>query len=73
MIPNINKREWTALMEGQLNPRLTSLSLKLKLNSLRMNVKKGKMTVKEGVEALHKYCSAKPQIYAKDIAAIFNR
>lgn len=71
MIPNIRRHEWKDLLSGTINPKLNSLSLKLKLNNLRMGVRTKKMTVDEAVQEIHSYCASNTKMYSKDLKTIF--
>ena len=73
MIPDVNRREWKDLLLGNINPKLSSLSLKLKLNALKMKLKSKKLSISEAVTTIHAYCSSNPKIYSKDLNAIFKR
>jgi hypothetical protein len=71
MIPNFNKKEWEDLLLNKEVPLLRSLSLKLKLASLKSNIRIEKATVSEAVLELHAYCAANQKLYKKDLELIF--
>jgi hypothetical protein len=71
MLPSSNKKEWKNLLLSKEVLSLKSLSLKLKLASLKANIKIEKATVDEAVSELHAYCAANEKLYAKDLELIF--
>jgi len=73
MIPDPNKEEWKKLLLNKEVPLLKSLSLKLKLASLKANIKIEKATVAEAAFELHKYCTANQKLYTKDLELIFKK
>ncbi|MFK7799827.1 MAG: hypothetical protein AB8E82_20395 [Aureispira sp.] len=70
MASNIDKEKWYALLNADEVPKLHSLSLKLKLSSLKTQVKIENITLDEAVEKLHNYCISNKKMYAKDLASI---
>lgn len=72
MLPSITKSEWGDLLQGKISPRLSSLSLQLKLNALKNSLKTGKSTLQAAIETLYKYCSANVKMYENDLKTIFN-
>lgn len=72
MIPISNRKEWRDVLTGASTPNLSSLSLKLKIASLKANVKINHITLEEAAEALHQYCAANEKMYQKDLSTIFN-
>lgn len=72
MLPSSNEKKWRDLLLSKDVPPLKSLSLKLKLASLKANIKIEKATVHEAVLELHAYCAANEKLYAKDLDLIFN-
>lgn len=73
MIPDIQRKEWRDLLTDAPPPPLSSLSFKLKLSSLKSNLKIDQITLEEAVEALYQYCAANEKIYQKDLYIIFNQ
>lgn len=71
MIPSSSRKEWESLLVNKDIPPLKSLSLKLKLASLKANIKIEKMTLSEAVLELHNYCEVNQNLYVKDLALIF--
>lgn len=71
MVPSVNEKEWKSLLVDDDIPSLKSLSLKLKLASLKANVKIEKMTLEEAIIDLHAYCVANAKLCAKDLNLIF--
>lgn len=73
MIPSSNKKEWEDLLLNKKVPPLKSLSLKLKLASLKANIKIEKATVAEAALELYAYCAANEKLYRKDLELIFKK
>ena len=71
MLPNSNEKEWKDLLLNREVPALKSLSLKLKLASLKANIKIEQATVTEAILELHAYCAANQKLYKKDLELIF--
>jgi len=71
MIPDIRKGEWADILSDSLNPKLTSFSLQMKVNTLKLNVKLQKMSLVDAVSELHKFVSSNEQMYQKDVNTIF--
>ncbi|WMX15197.1 MULTISPECIES: hypothetical protein [unclassified Aureispira] len=73
MVPNLNEKEWKDLLLNDDAPPLKSLSLKLKLSSLKANIKIEKTTLAEAISELYNYCVANEKLCAKDLALIFKK
>lgn len=73
MIPNSDKKEWHNLLTVKETPPIKSLSLKLKLASLKANIKIENITLSEAIIELHDYCTANEKMYTKDLETIFNQ
>ncbi len=71
MIPSINQAQWSLLLQGKLMPKLSSLSLQLKISALQVAVKSGKTALVDAVKQLYDYCVANPKMYEKDLEKIF--
>jgi len=71
MASNLDKKKWYALLNATEVPQLHSLSLKLKLSSLKAQIKIENITIDEAAERLHNYCTNNPKMYAKDLENIF--
>ena len=71
MIPDIRKGEWADILSDSLNPKLTSFSLQMKVNTLKLNVKLQKTSLVDAVSELHKFVSSNEQMYQKDVNTIF--
>ena len=71
MVPNAAREEWRRLLTATEVPPLHSLSLKLKLGSLRANVKIETITLEKAIQELRQYCAANEAMYAKDLSSIF--
>ena len=71
MIPDIRKGEWADILSDSLNPKLTSFSLQMKVNTLKLNVKLQKTSLVDAVYELYKFVSSNEQMYQKDVNTIF--
>jgi len=71
MLPKFNEKEWKDLLLNKEIPPLNSLSLKLKLASLKANIKIEKATLMEATVELHAYCAANEKLHSKDLKLIF--
>ena len=71
MVPEISRSEWAALITEGVSPKITSLSLQLKINSLRLDYKLQKVNLKDAIADLHKFCQAKENMHQKDLDFIF--
>jgi len=72
MVPEISRREWEDIVSGKINPKLTSLSLQMKLNNLQLSIRLKKTDVKYAAIELHSFCSEREKMYEKDLNMIFN-
>lgn len=70
MVPELDRKKWQALLTDQTTPTLYSLSLKLKLSSLKAQIKIEHITINEAIEVLHNYCMSNKKMYAKDLENI---
>lgn len=71
MIPDMNRKEWADLLTDKIQPPLSSLSLQMKLNSLKFAVKYDKTDLSAAVADFHRFCNGNLQMYQKDVNAIF--
>lgn len=71
MSSDFDKEKWYAVLSSDEIPKLHSLSLKLKLSSLRTQVKIENITLDEAVDKIHNYCINNTKMYAKDLENIF--
>ena len=71
MIPEIKRQEWKDLITNKINPELSSFSLKMKINSVRLYVSTGKMSLDEAVKDLYALCVKYEKIYADDLDKVF--
>ena len=72
MIPDANKIEWSQLVSGAIQPTISSLSLQLKINALKLDYKLTKIDLKTAAYELQKFCQLNEKIHQKDINNIFN-
>ena len=70
MIPELDRKKWQDLLTASTTPQLYSLSLKLKLSSLKAQIKIEHMTLHKAVEQLHSYCMNNKKMYKKDLQNI---
>lgn len=70
MVPELDGKKWQNLLTDQVAPKLHSLSLKLKLSSLKTQIKIENITLNEAVEQLHHYCMSNKKMYVKDLENI---
>jgi len=72
MIPDKSRKEWKEMISGKFDSQLTSLSLKLKLNSLKLDCFKLKIKdVDTAANDLHSFCTANELLCSKDLNNIF--
>ena len=71
MIPYKKRPEWADLIKKKIDPDISNLSLRLKIDSLYQNYKHGEMTLEAAIEDLHELCERYEKYYAKDLARIF--
>lgn len=72
MIPDKNQQEWGDLLTDQIKPRISCLSLQMKVNSLKFAVKYNKIDLKTAISDIHNFCVANEQKYQNDVNIIFN-
>ncbi|NJK84618.1 MAG: hypothetical protein HC906_00170 [Bacteroidales bacterium] len=72
MVPDKKKPEWKDLITGNSNHKISSFSLQMKINSLRLVYQYGKITIDQAVEDLYQTCQKFERIYQHDIDTIFN-
>lgn len=70
MVSELDRKKWQALLTDETTPKLYSLSLKLKLASLKAQIKIEHITLDKAVEILHNYCMSNKKMYAKDLENI---
>lgn len=73
MIPSIRRKEWRELVTGSIDPRISSHSLKIKLNSIRKNVVQGTMSTDNAVMDLFVECKTHFDLYRNDLHHIFKK
>jgi hypothetical protein len=71
MIPDKNQKEWAMLIEGSLNPKLSSFSFQMTVNSLRSGYRIHAVTMEAAVEELVSTIKKYEKQYQKDLKAIF--
>jgi hypothetical protein len=71
MVPDISKQEWVELVAGETVPRLTSLSLQMKLNAIRLDLKLKRIDQKTAATIMYDACVKNEKAYEKDLIAIF--
>jgi len=73
MIPDISQKEWQEAIKGNINDKLSSFSLQMKINSLSRQFKSGLINMDRAVKELHEMCVKYEKIYAEDLDKIFKR
>lgn len=71
MIPPVEEKIWKNLLIKDDVPSLKSLSLKLKLASLKTNLKIDRTSLPEAVLELYAFCVANQNLCKKDLELIF--
>lgn len=71
IIPSPAEEIWKNLLIKDEHPPLKSLSLKLKLASLKTNIKIEKISLAAATFELHRYCVANRNLCKKDLELIF--
>ena len=71
MIPEIKRQEWRDLIKGKNTQLISSFSLQMKVNSLKLFCDSGKMSIEDAVKELHKTCTKYERIYQNDLQKIF--
>jgi hypothetical protein len=66
-------QEWLDLLQGKIKPKLSSLSLQLKLNALKNSIKSEKITLADAAADLYNYCMANPKMYEANLNKIFKQ
>ncbi len=72
MVPELDRKEWTNLIEGKSKPPISSFSLQMKINSLMMGYKTGLLSLKEATNNLRTMCIKYEKLYKDDLKVIFN-
>lgn len=70
MVPNSGEKIWHDLLTKDEIFQFKSLSLKLKLASLKANIKIEKTTLADAIVELHSYCLANQKLCGKDMELI---
>lgn len=71
-VPELDRKEWTNLIEGKSKPPISSFSLQMKINSLMMGYKSGLLSLKEAANNLRSMCVKYEKLYKDDLKIIFN-
>lgn len=72
MVPDIKRKEWADIINGSIKPKLTVLSLDMKLSVLRVGIKTHQFTLDEAIVELHRFISLDELKFRKDLNSIFN-
>lgn len=74
MIPEFIKyeKEWKTFVTNSYSQKLSSLSLKLKLNALLLALKLDKMNLDEAAKEVYIFCKEHEKLVEKDLEAVFN-
>ena len=71
MIPAKSNKEWIALIEGSITPKLTSFSLKMKLNALKLDYRLNRISLEKAIDDLNHTLRNNEKQYEQDIKNIF--
>ncbi len=71
MVPEIKRQEWRDLIKGKNTQSLSSFSLQMKVNSLKLFCESGKMSMDDAVKELYETCAKYEKIYETDLRKIF--
>jgi len=70
MVVNVTSTKWKQLLQGAIEPKLTSLALQIKINFLKLNVKTGKISIDDAVKELIEFCNKNNKAFENDIQTI---
>ena len=71
MIPDISKQEWQEIIKGNVNSKLSSFSLQMKINSLNRQYNNGLISMDNAIKELYELCQKYEKIYKEDLNNIF--
>ena len=71
MIPDINRKEWKAIITGDVLYKFSSFSFQMKVNTLSQSYKSGFIKLDDAVRDLHSLCVKYERIYSNDLNKIF--
>jgi hypothetical protein len=71
MMPSIERREWCEIISGTLRPRISSHSLKMKIDAIKRKTRTGNLTLDKAIEELYRECSNHYDLYKHDLFHIF--
>lgn len=72
MIPSKSNTEWKALFEGENNLKLTSFSLQMKLNALKLDYRLQRISLERAIDDFINMLKRNEKQYENDIKIIFN-
>lgn len=61
---------WKEIVQGTIEPNISNLALKIKINFLRMQLKSNKIGINEAVNELEQYCRMNEKMLEKDLTII---
>ncbi len=73
MLPSIRRKEWRELVTGTINPKISSHSLRIKLNSIRRKVASGLLSPDNAALELFVECKTHLSLYRNDLHHIFKK
>ena len=71
MIPAVTRDEWRKLISSELDDKVQSYSLRLKLDSLRQKIKQQLLTEDDAINDLYRFCGENEDILINDFENIF--
>ena len=71
MVPDINNERWKDVIVGDVKHKISSFSLQMKINSLRMNIEYDQLSIDDAIYELHNLCVKYERIYKNDLELIF--
>lgn len=73
MLPSLKQKEWLQLVMGNIDPRISSHLLKIKVNTLRQKVRRKMVSAEEAASELYEDCKKHQDIYQNDLHLIFKK
>lgn len=71
MIPEITRKEWRDMIAGKTEHKISSFSLQMKINALKVSINVKQMNMENAIKDLYETCQKYERIYEEDLNAIF--
>jgi hypothetical protein len=71
MIPPITRIEWKKMLSPDNDFNIQSYSLRLKLDTLKLNIRQKLISEEEAIDDLYKFCTENEDILISDFETIF--